>query len=96
MNFALGGDRTHDSCIRGKRLSARPQGSHSREQTTPRLILKYLEIIFHKGTNLIKIKFLYFKIKKNQTNNLSKIYKYEKLCEILEKLLVNFAEAYIN
>ena len=46
MNFALGGDRTHGSCIRVKRLSARPQGPHGREQTTPRLILKYLEIIF--------------------------------------------------
>ena len=46
MNFALGGDRTHDSCIRGKRLPARPQGPHGRERTTLRLTLKYLEIIF--------------------------------------------------
>ena len=46
MNFALGGIRTHDSCIRGKRLSARPQGPHGRERTIPRLILKHLEIIF--------------------------------------------------
>ena len=46
MNFALGGIRTHDSCIRGKRLTARQQGPHGRERTTPRLILKYLEIIF--------------------------------------------------
>ena len=47
MNFALDRIRTHDSCIRGKRLTARPQGPHGREQTTPRLILKYsyLEII---------------------------------------------------
>ena len=27
------------SCIRGKRLTARPRGPHSRERTTPRLIL---------------------------------------------------------
>ena len=46
MYFALGGDRTHDSCIRGKRLSDRPQWTHGREQSTLRLILKYLEIIF--------------------------------------------------
>ena len=26
------------SCIRGKRLTARPQGPHGRERTTPRLI----------------------------------------------------------
>ena len=26
------------SCIRGKRLTARPQGPHNRERTTPRLI----------------------------------------------------------
>ena len=43
---SLCGDRTHDSCIRGKRLSARPQGPHGRERTTPRQILKYVEIIF--------------------------------------------------
>ena len=46
MNFALGGDRTHNSCIRGKRLSARPQGPHGRERKTPRLILKYLKLFF--------------------------------------------------
>ena len=33
------------SCIRGKRLTARPQGLHGRERTTPRLILKYIESI---------------------------------------------------
>ena len=27
------------SCIRGKRLTARPRGPHGRERTTPRLIL---------------------------------------------------------
>ena len=58
MNFAFGGIRTHDSGIGGKRLSARPQGLHDRERTTPRQILKHLEIIYphtlklfiHKGT----------------------------------------------
>ena len=41
------------SCIRGKRLTARPRGTnehhegdHARERTTPRLISKYLESIF--------------------------------------------------
>ena len=34
------------SCIRGKRLNARPRGPHGRERTTPRLIWKYLESIF--------------------------------------------------
>ena len=33
------------SCIRGKRVTARPGGPHAREQTTPRLILKHLESI---------------------------------------------------
>ena len=32
------------SCIRGKRLTARPQGPHGREQTTPRLILNTLKV----------------------------------------------------
>ena len=32
------------SCIRGKRLTARPRGPHGRERT-PRLILKHLESI---------------------------------------------------
>ena len=34
------------SCIRGKRLTARPQGPHGRERKTPKLIWKYLESIF--------------------------------------------------
>ena len=34
------------SCIRGKGLPARQQGPHAKEQTTPRLILKYFENIF--------------------------------------------------
>ena len=33
------------SCIRGKRLTARPQGPHGRKRTTPRLIQKYFESI---------------------------------------------------
>ena len=46
INFcALDGIRTTTSCIRGKRLTARPQGTHGRERTTPRLIWKYIESI---------------------------------------------------
>ena len=42
------------SCIRGKRLTARPRGPHNRERTTLRIILKHLESIFlHKGTRQI-------------------------------------------
>ena len=44
--FSPDGIRIHDSCIRGKRLTARPRGPHGRERTTPRLILKHLESIF--------------------------------------------------
>ena len=36
------------SCIRGKRLTARPRGPHGRERTTPRLI--WNTWIFYKGT----------------------------------------------
>ena len=39
------------SCIRGKRLPARPQKLHGRGRTPPRLILKSLDSIFlYKGT----------------------------------------------
>ena len=37
------GFKSTTSCIRGKLLSARPQGPHGRKRTTPRLILKYFE-----------------------------------------------------
>ena len=40
MNFALGEIRTHDSCIRGKRLPARPQGPHGRVQSHRGLFCK--------------------------------------------------------
>ena len=34
-----------NSCIRGKRLTARLRGPHGRERTTPMLILTHLESI---------------------------------------------------
>ena len=45
-NFALGGFRTQDCFVRDKRLTARPQGLHDRDRTTPRLMINYFESIF--------------------------------------------------
>ena len=41
------------SCIRGKRLTARPRGPHGRERTTLRLIWNTLKVFFYKGTRQI-------------------------------------------
>ena len=41
------------SCIRGKRLIARPRGPHGRGRTTPRLIWNTLKVFFYISTNQI-------------------------------------------
>ena len=82
MSFALSGDRTHDSCIRGKRLSARPQWPHGKERTTPRLILKYLAIIFPQRHRLETIwQVDLWKFQKNSFLTIYSIYEME--CEKL-------------